>query len=441
MPADKPNIVIIYTDDLGYGALGCTGSEEAKTPHLDRIAEEGVRFTHWYSNSPVCSPSRASLLTGRTPMRAGVPNILGGKRGTPGLPADEKTLATLLKPHGYRTALFGKWHLGVADEHRPNAHGFDEFYGFLAGCVDYYSHIFYWGIGGGIDPVHDLWHNDDEVWENGEYITERISQRAVDFIENASAERDSDPFLLYVSYNAPHYPMHAPQEYVDRFPDLPWDRQIMAAMVAAVDDGVGDICKALEAAGIDDNTLVFFSSDNGPSRETRNWLDGTEDPYYGGTAGIFRGHKFSLFDGGIRMPALMRYPARVPGGQVCDGVGAMMDVVPTCLEAAGIELPADRAIDGESILPMVSDGAPSPHTQLCWENGKQLAIREGDWKLVLNGRLTGDTADDVHLSNLADDPGERTNLADAKPDFVARLTEDVGLWYAEVRGELNARSR
>ncbi|MBT3271492.1 sulfatase-like hydrolase/transferase, partial [Candidatus Poribacteria bacterium] len=274
MPADKPNIVIIYTDDLGYGDLGCTGSEEAKTPHLDRMAEEGVRFTHWYSNSPVCSPSRAALLTGRTPMRAGVANILGGKRGTPGLPADEKTLAALLKPHGYSTALFGKWHLGVADEHRPNAHGFDEFYGFLAGCVDYYSHIFYWGIGGGVDPVHDLWHNDEEVWENGEYITERISERAVDFIHGAG----DDPFCLYVSYNAPHYPMHAPQKYVDRFPDLPWDRQIMAAMVAAVDDGVGDICQALRDAGIDDDTLIFFSSDNGPSRETRNWLDGTEDP-------------------------------------------------------------------------------------------------------------------------------------------------------------------
>ena len=436
MPADKPNIVIIYTDDLGYGDLGCTGSEEAKTPHLDRMAEEGVRFTHWYSNSPVCSPSRAALLTGRTPMRAGVANILGGKRGTPGLPADEKTLAALLKPHGYSTALFGKWHLGVADEHRPNAHGFDEFYGFLAGCVDYYSHIFYWGIGGGVDPVHDLWHNDEEVWENGEYITERISERAVDFIHGAG----DDPFCLYVSYNAPHYPMHAPQKYVDRFPDLPWDRQIMAAMVAAVDDGVGDICQALRDAGIDDDTLIFFSSDNGPSRETRNWLDGTEDPYYGGTAGIFRGHKFSLFDGGIRMPALMRYPARVPGGQVCDGVGAMMDVLPTCLEAAGIDLPDDRVIDGESVLSMVSEGAPSPHEQLCWENGNQLAVREGDWKLVLNGRLTGDSADEVHLSDLADDPGERGNLAESEPALVKRLSADVQAWYDEAREAHESRS-
>ncbi|MBT5532331.1 sulfatase-like hydrolase/transferase, partial [Candidatus Poribacteria bacterium] len=240
--------------------------------------------------------------------------------------------------------------------------------------------------------------------------------------------------------NAPHYPMHAPQKYVDRFPDLPWDRQIMAAMVAAVDDGVGDICQALRDAGIDDDTLIFFSSDNGPSRETRNWLDGTEDPYYGGTAGIFRGHKFSLFDGGIRMPALMRYPARVPGGQVCDGVGAMMDVLPTCLEAAGIDLPDDRVIDGESVLSMVSEGAPSPHEQLCWENGNQLAVREGDWKLVLNGRLTGDSADEVHLSDLADDPGERVNLAESEPALVKRLSADVQAWYDEAREAHESRS-
>ncbi len=232
-------------------------------------------------------------------------------------------------------------------------------------------------------------------------------------------------------------------DIADRTPDARWIDGRVALLgdaAHAITPNMGQgACQALEDAGLDENTLIFFSSDNGPSRETRNWLDGTEDPYYGGTAGIFRGHKFSLFDGGIRMPALMRYPARVPGGQVCDGVGAMMDVVPTCLEAAGIDLPGDRVIDGESILPMVSEGAASPHEQLCWENGNQLAIREGDWKLVLNGRLTGDTADEVHLSNLADDPGERTNLADAKPDFVSRLTEDVELWYAEVRGELDAR--
>ena len=436
-----PNFIVFLTDDQGYGDLSCMGTTDFRTPHLDRMAAEGARFTDWYSNSPVCSPSRASLLTGRYPGNAGVRSILAGHRTTTGLPPQVPTLATALKPLGYNSYMSGKWHLGLSEESRPHSHGFDHWYGFMAGCIDYYSHIFYWGMnnpGPGVNPTHDLWEDNREIWDNGKYFTEMLVEKGIEYLRQAAKE--GKPFFLYVPFNAPHYPMHAPQKYVDRFPDLPWDRQIMAAMVAAVDDGVGDICQALRDAGIDDDTLIFFSSDNGPSRETRNWLDGTEDPYYGGTAGIFRGHKFSLFDGGIRMPALMRYPARVPGGQVCDGVGAMMDVLPTCLEAAGIDLPDDRVIDGESVLSMVSEGAPSPHEQLCWENGNQLAVREGDWKLVLNGRLTGDSADEVHLSDLADDPGERVNLAESEPALVKRLSADVQAWYDEAREAHESRS-
>ncbi|MCC2686667.1 MAG: sulfatase, partial [Paenibacillaceae bacterium] len=292
---DKPNLIIIYCDDLGYGDLGCYGSEHVKTPHLDRLAADGVRFTNWYSNSPVCSPSRAALLTGKYPRKTGVSNILGGKRGTKGLSGREVTLAEALKPLGYKTAIFGKWHLGSELDTKPNARGFDEFFGFHAGCVDYYSHIFYWGQGGGVNPVHDLWHNGEEVWKNGEYLTEAVTGKAAHFIEQNAGE----PFFMYVPYNAPHYPMHAPQQYMDRFAHLPWDRQVMAAMIAAVDDGVGEIVSALKRIGKYENTVIFFSSDNGPSTESRNWLDGTEDKYYGGSAGIFRGHKFSLFEGGI----------------------------------------------------------------------------------------------------------------------------------------------
>ena len=211
---DQPNLVVIYTDDLGYGDLSCFGSDSISTPHLDALADSGVRFTDWYSNSPVCSPSRASLLTGRYPHKTGVSRVLAGQRAkpggskqsTPGLPQTEKTIASLLKPHGYRTAMFGKWHLGVADECRPNAHGFDEFFGFLAGCVDYYSHIYYHGGWRGINPTHDLWHNEKEVWYNGRYFTELVTEKAVDFIDRGSDQ----PFFLYVPYSAPHYPMHAP---------------------------------------------------------------------------------------------------------------------------------------------------------------------------------------------------------------------------------------
>ncbi len=428
----KPNFVIIYTDDLGYGDLGCYGSDAMKTPHLNALAKAGVRFTNWYSNSPVCSPSRASLMTGRCPARAGVPRILGGKRGTPGLSADEVTLASALKPLGYSTGIFGKWHLGTAKEHAPNAHGFDDFFGFLAGCVDYYSHIFYWGQGKGVNPVHDLWRNEKEVWHNGRYLTELITEKAVEFIER----QGDQPFFLYVPYNAPHYPMHAPKEYLERFPDLPPDRRIMAAMIAAVDDGVGAIVEALKKAGKYENTVVFFSSDNGPSVETRNWLDGTEDLYYGGSAGIFRGHKGSLFEGGIRMPAILSWPAHVPPGQVCDEVGAMMDIFPTFLEIAGAQLPADRKIDGLNILPMVTKGAPSPHERIFWEYNKQLAVRQRKWKLVLNGREDfGRPADEVHLADLETDPGERTNLADQEPDLTKELTRAAKEWLADVRGD------
>lgn len=414
----KPNFVIIYTDDHGCGDLGCYGSKDVLTPNLDALAKNGVRFTNWYSNSPVCSPSRASLLTGKYPQKAGIPHILGGKRGTPGLRHSEVTLANALKPLGYRTGIFGKWHLGVGKEHGPNAHGFDEFFGFMAGCVDYYSHIFYWGQGRGVNPVHDLWHNEEEVWSNGRYLTELITEKAVEFIK-----KPDQPFFLYIPYNAPHYPMHAPQKYLDRFPNLPPEKRIMAAMIAAVDDGVGEIMKALPP-----NTIVFFSSDNGPSREARNWLDGKEVSYPGGSADGFRGEKFSLFDGGIRMPAILSGPG-IPA-QVCDKVGAMMDIFPTFVETAGGRA---SGVDGSSILPTISKDAPSPHEQLFWAYGDQLAVRQGKWKLVLNGKSEGEKADEVHLSDLGSDPGERTNLANRESDLVKELTQAAREWQASLK--------
>ncbi len=206
MAKRKPNFIIFYCDDLGYGDLGCYGSEHVKTPNIDKLATEGIRFTNWYSNSPVCSPSRASLLTGKYPLRTEVDQILSGKRGAAGLSAIHDTLPSICKENGYRTAMFGKWHLGTTRETRPNTHGFDEFFGFHAGCVDYFSHIFYWEG----QPVHDLWHNEEEVWNNGEYMTELITEKAVQFIQKQ--HEVDQPFFLYVPYNAPHYPMHAPKK-------------------------------------------------------------------------------------------------------------------------------------------------------------------------------------------------------------------------------------
>ncbi len=306
---NRPNFIVFLTDDQGYGDLSCMGATDFRTPHLDRLAREGVRFTDWYSNSPVCSPSRASLLTGRYPGNAGVRSILAGHRTATGLPTHVPTLASALKRLNYQTYMIGKWHLGVEDQARPHHHGFDHWYGFLAGCIDYYSHIFYWGMnrgGPGQNPTHDLWEDNQEVWNNGEYFTEMITHKAVEYLRDAASSEE--PFFLFVGYNAPHYPMHAPQQYMDRFADLPWDRQVMAAMISAVDDSVGDIMAELERLGVAQNTFSFFMADNGPSRESRNWLDGTLDPYYGGTAGKLKGHKFSLYEGGIRVPGIMHWP-------------------------------------------------------------------------------------------------------------------------------------
>jgi len=427
----QPNFVIFLTDDQGYGDLSCMGATDFRTPHLDRLAADGARFTNWYSNSPVCSPSRASLLTGRYPGNAGVRSILAGHRTATGLPPHVPTLATALKPLGYRSYMAGKWHLGMAEASRPHNHGFDRWYGFLAGCIDYYSHIFYWGMnhpGPGVNPTHDLWEDGAEVWDNGAYFTEQITARAAEYLRDAV--RAGGPFLLYVPYNAPHYPMHAPAKYMDRFAHLPWDRQVMAAMLSAVDDGVGEIQAELARLGVAENTCTFFMSDNGPSRESRNWLDGTLDPYYGGTTGALKGHKFSLYDGGIRVPGILHWPGRIPTGQVLDAPCAAMDIFPTFLAAAGGDVDSFE-VDGTDLLPHVARGDGLPQRELFWEMRDQLALRRGPWKLVLNGQLVegAPPADAVHLSNLDEDMGEKTNLADHHPDVVADMTRAVRAWH------------
>ncbi|MBM4085874.1 MAG: sulfatase, partial [Planctomycetes bacterium] len=418
--------------DQGYGDLSCMGATDFRTPHLDGLAASGVRFTDFYSNSPVCSPSRASLLTGRYPGNAGVRAILAGHRTTSGLLPEVPTLATALKKLGYFTAMSGKWHLGLAAGCRPHDHGFDEWFGFMAGCVDYYSHIFYWGMADGkTAPTHDLWENNVEIHRDGQYLTELITDKAVEYVRRAAAARR--PFFLFVPYNAPHYPMHAPLKYQDRFPHLPWDRRIMAAMLSAMDDGVGAILAELERQGVRQNTCIFFMSDNGPSREIRNWLDGRKDPYYGGTSGKLKGHKFSLYDGGIRVPGILSWPSRIPARQVLSEPCAAMDIFPTFLAAAGGDS-SSCELDGRDILPVVTQAAPSPHECLFWEMNKQTAARRGRWKLVLNGQLVeGAPAEDaVHLSDLHADPGERVNLKDAHPDVVRDLTARATEWRAGI---------
>jgi arylsulfatase A-like enzyme len=282
-----------------------------------------------------------------------------------------------------------------------------------------------------LNPTHDLWEDDVEIWDNGHYFTEAITEKAIAYLRQAVAS--DEPFFLYVPYNAPHYPMHAPQSYMDRFPDLPWDRQVMAAMISAVDDGVGAIMAELERLGMADNTCTFFTADNGPSRESRNWLDGNQDPYYGGSAGKLKGHKFSLYEGGIRVPGILHWPGVIPGGQVLDAPCASMDIFPTLLSAAGGET-GTYEIDGMDLLPYVKDGNDLAPRPIFWEQGAQTAVRHGQWKLVLHGQLVEGAlpADDVHLANLNQDIGEEDNVTDDEPVVTAELTVLAESWRQQI---------
>jgi arylsulfatase A-like enzyme len=428
----KPNVIVFLADDLGLHDLGCLGAADLKTPNIDALAASGVRFTNWYAAAPVCAPSRAALLTGRYPQRCGVPD--NGQSLRPG----EQTIASLLKPVGYATGIFGKWHLGDQTETVPNAHGFDRFLGFHAGCIDYYSHRYYWGERA-TPPVvnyHDLWRDRTEIFEDGAYSTEIFAREAAQFVRDNRA----NPFFMYVPFNGVHYPMHAPKKYVDRFPGLEPERRMYAAMLSAVDDGVGLMMRTLRELRLTENTLVFFTGDNGATRETRAGLN--QRPARAGENRPFRGNKFSAFDGGMHVPMVMNWPGVIPKGQVLRQIGNHVDLLPTILTAAGAPVPADRTMDGFDALPMAVSNAGSKHDAIFWSSGGQLAVRRGNWKLVRNGKtfdgtpegsqaLQGDDA--VFLSNVEEDPGESRNLRHQNPALTDELLTAAEKWLADVK--------
>ena len=411
-----PNIVFIMADDLGYADLSCYGRREYETPNIDRIAARGVRFTQAYANSAVCSATRLALITGRYQYRLplGLEEPLAGKRDI-GLPPDHPTLPSLLKAHGYATALVGKWHLGQPPAFSPTLSGYDRFWGIRGGALDYYTNLNPRG-------EHDLWDGDVAVYDH-RYLTEVLGDRAVTVI-NAYAGQDN-PFLLSLHFNAPHWPWEAPgdREEAERLRGgtlRHYDggtQRTYARMVQALDLQIGRVLQALDANGQADNTIVIFTSDNGGERFSDTWP--------------FTGVKTELLEGGLRIPAVLCWPARLAAGVVIEQVTITMDWLPTLLEAAGAAAHPDYPSDGMSLLPVLEGRAGIARRTLFWryKSNAQRAMRDGDLKYLK-------IRDNTFLFDVAADPRERGNLRDRRRQDFDRMVEAWHAWSAAMLAEI-----
>jgi len=417
--ARKPNVVLIFSDDQGTVDVNCYGTKDLHTPNMDALAKRGVRFTQFYVGAPICSPSRAALMTGRYPQRAGLATNAWGDRG---LPPQQETIAEMMKKGGYRTGIFGKWHLGDVPEMSPTRQGFDEFFGHKVGCIDNYSHFFYWQG----PNKHDLWRNDDVAWEDGKYFPDMVVDEAVRFME----ENRDRPFFLYVPFNMPHYPLQGEPEYREMYNNADDPRSMYAAFVATLDEKIGDVVGAIDRLGLRDDTIIIFLSDHGHSVEERTFGGG-------GSAGPYRGHKFTLWEGGIRVPCIISWPGHIAENEVRDQAAMSLDWLPTIARYCGVE-PPDRIVDGRDITAVIeSPDARSPHDIMHWEIHKHWAVRDGDWKLVHNGPATVEDGVEIpsteyFLSDLSKDVTERNNIADNHRDIVERLTRLHEDWAADV---------
>jgi arylsulfatase A-like enzyme len=401
----RPNIVLILVDDLGYGDLGCYGSKDIKTPHVDELAKQGVRLTDAYANAPVCSPSRAALITGHYPQRAGIEWIINYGDKKHGLPANKNSLPNLLKGVGYKTALFGKWHLGYKDEFGPNAHGFDTFFGFLAADLDYYSHKEATGEPG-------LYENTHFVEEKG-YLTDLITQRSVNFIQQHAGD---EPFFLEIAYNAPHWPFQRPNRPDDvrnktNYSPDHGTRADYIEMVEHLDRGIGEVLQTLESTGLDKNTLVIFYSDNGGGTLSNN--------------GPLAQGKYSLTEGGIRVPCIMRWPNVLPAEKVSAQPIITMDLTASIVSAAKSAAP-DFFADGENVLPYLAGTKPQKERTFFWRIPTgQKAVRQGKWKYL-------QTRDRVALFDLEKDPGEQTNVAFQNSTVCKEFRVSLAAWEKQV---------
>ena len=407
----RPNIVLILADDMGYGDLSSYGHPSIRTPNIDRLGEEGMVFTDFHSNGPVCSPTRAALLTGRYQQRCGIEGVItaAGHREV-GLAETETTFASPLRDAGYATAVFGKWHLGYAEEFNPTRRGFDRFRGFVSGNVDYQSHIDQVGY-------EDWWQADRLTPETG-YTTDLVTRHGVEFINEHAA--DSQPFCLYLAHECPHYPYQGPDDSAYRRPGDPGppigpreDTDVAyREMIEALDAGVGEVLSALERKGVAEQTFVFFFSDNGPTGP--------------GSSGALRGRKGSVWEGGHRVPAMARMPGVIAAGGQTNAVAVGMDLFPTMLELAGVESAVDRQLDGTSLLPVLTGSGGLPDRDVFWRFGGRRAVRRGRFKLV-RGEEGGDW-----LSDLDHDLGETANVVDARGSLAQELRIALEQWEEDV---------
>lgn len=411
---DRPNIIVIIGDDMGYADVGCHGCKDIATPNIDAIARNGVRFTNGYVSCPVCSPTRAGLTTGRYQQRFGHEFNPGPPPGSlqehVGLPRSEVTIANVLKSAGYVTGLVGKWHLGMAPHFHPFKRGYDEFFGFLHGGHSY--------VEPGLGTFNPILRGTRSVDEK-QYLTDAFSREALDFIERHFRE----PFFLYLSYNAVHTPLQGPQRHKNSFPQISdAKRRTYAGMMTAMDEGIGHILATLKSLDIEENTLLFFISDNGGPTQAN-----------GSSNSPLRGTKGMMYEGGIRVPFLVQWPGRLPAGQVYDQPVIALDILPTAAGAAGAKLPKDRPIDGVDLLPYLTgkkNGAP--HEILFWRAGENHAVRKGNWKLVTMGGETG-------LYDLAADVGESTDRRQDKPGIFDELKQQFTRWNAQMAEPLWGR--
>ena len=415
----RPNIVFILADDLGWGDLSCYGRPDYRTPNIDLLALQGTKFTDAYSASAVCTPTRCGYITGRYPARfkIGLEEPLVATNHDVGLEPGQPTIASLLKQAGYDTALIGKWHLGFRPEWGPNAHGFDEFFGILAGAGDYFLHTN--GLG-----QRDLYENLTPVERNG-YLTDLLTERAISYVKKPR----SAPFFLSLHYTAPHWPWQGPKggEKVT-FTDKAIEPATMGAggslklyaeMMNSLDEGVGRVMKAIRAAGLDKKTLVIFTSDNGGERFSYQWP--------------FSGRKGDLLEGGIRVPAIVRWPGIVPANRATQQMAISMDWTATILAAAKTDAGLRRSLDGIDLLPVIKGMSPVRDRAFFWRIYDQDAVRDGKWKFFRNGEVR-------RLFDLSLDQREQADFSKKHPEILQRLMRDFDKWNDEMLPRRRARS-